>query len=184
VEDRALSEMVEKVTGAGFELRLFDQTTDLSVPCAMAVIRDVRTSDPLRFSLAAGYGCHPVGTRAISRAIAEAAQTRVTNIAGARDDFLPAEYFERLDASTAFLSSGYNGCGTSPSWLPLGMPLSELAQELADRAGHLAEIAWTELGGDSYGISVVRALSGVLEDRDVNVHWRPGKRALKALTGR
>lgn len=183
-EDPLLSEMVEKVIGAGLEVRVFDQTTDLGVPCAMAVIRDPRTSDSLRFSMAAGYGCHPVGTRAIARAIAEAAQTRVTNIAGARDDFLPAEYFERLDASTAFLSSGYRGRGIAPSWLPMGTPFFELAQGLADRVGHAAEIAWVELGGSSYGISVVRALSGALEDRDVNVHWRPGKRALKALTGR
>lgn len=184
VEDRALSEMVERVVGAGFELRLFDQTTDLGVPCAMAVIRDVQSNDARRFSIAAGYGCHPVGTRAIARAIAEAAQTRVTNIAGARDDFLPDEYFERLDTTTAFLAREYAGGAVAPSWLPLGTPLPELARQLAGRVGAVAGIAWAELGGADFGISVVRALSQVLEDRDVNVHWRPGRRALGALTGR
>lgn len=182
--DPALADMVAKVTGAGLELRLFDQTTDLGVPCVMAVVRDVQTSDARRFSIAAGYGCHPVGTRAMARAIAEAAQTRVTNIAGARDDFLPAEYLERLDSTTAFLSSAYRGRATAPCWLPLGTPLPELARRLAERVGAAAEIAWAELGGGRYGISVVRALSRVLEDRDVNAHWRPGKRAMAALTRR
>lgn len=181
-KDPALAGMAVEITEAGFELRVFDQTTDLGVPCAMAVITEPQTSGPRRFDIAAGYGCHPVGTRAIARAVTEAAQTRITNIAGARDDFLPSEYLDGLDASTAFLASGYEGAGSPTSWLAPGTPLPELFRQLAGRVGDTLEIAWAELGGANYGISVVHALSGVLEDRDVNTHWRPGKRALRALT--
>src|SRR5690606_5781898 len=80
----------EQVRAAGLDLRLFDQTSDLGVPCVMAVIRD--PANDRYFDTTAGYGCHPVGARAVLRAVLEAAQTRITNIAGARDDFLPAEY--------------------------------------------------------------------------------------------
>src|SRR5581483_10381453 len=39
-----------------------------------------------------GAGCHPDRTVALSRALTEAAQVRLTYIAGIRDDLAPAEY--------------------------------------------------------------------------------------------
>ncbi|MGO8078030.1 YcaO-like family protein, partial [Rhizobium leguminosarum] len=43
-----------------------------------------------------GFGCHPDPVRAALRAITEAAQSRLTSIAGSRDDFSPRIY-QRLD---------------------------------------------------------------------------------------
>jgi ribosomal protein S12 methylthiotransferase accessory factor len=57
-----------------------------------------------------------------------------------------------------------------------------MLDRLAERVGPNARIAWSELGGADYGISVVRAISPVLEDRETNVHWVPGERALQVLT--
>jgi YcaO-like protein with predicted kinase domain len=180
IDDPAIGRMCQQVEEAELELRLFDQTTDLGVPCVMAVISARATGSARRFDLAAGYGCHPVGVRAISRAITEAAQTRITNIAGGRDDFLPAEYTEGVDDTTAFLEQRSTEADP-PAWLPYGTPLPDLLGHLASRIGPVAEIAWAELGGSSYGISVVKALSPALEDRETNAHWRPGKRALRML---
>ncbi len=57
-----------------------------------------------------------------------------------------------------------------------------MLDRLAETIGPVAELAWAELGGAPYGISVVRAISPVLEDRETNMHWTPGPRALKVLS--
>ena len=182
IDDPALRQMCRKIEAAGLELRLFDQTTDLGVPCVMAIISEPPMGAARLFDRAAGYGCHPVGARAISRAITEATQTRITNIAGGRDDFLPEEYFEGTDESTLFLEIAHAADAGAPAWLARGTPLPELLARLAERVGPVAEIAWAELGGAPYGISVVRALSAVLEDRETNANWVPGQRAMQILT--
>lgn len=182
VEDPTIAQFGRQIARAGLELRLFDQTTDLGVPCVMAVISEPQSGSDRMFDLAAGYGCHPNGARAVSRAITEAAQTRITNIAGGRDDFLPDEYEEGVDESVAFLKRRYAGQAHAPSWLEADTPLPVMLERLADRVGPSAEIVWSELGGSSYGISVVRALSAVLEDRETNVHWTPGARAMRVLS--
>lgn len=181
VDDAVIGAFGKQIRDAELELRLFDQTTDLGVPCVMAVISE-RSSDSARlFDIAAGYGCHPTGTRAIGRAITEAAQTRITNIAGGRDDFLPTEYFEQADESIAFLDEQHAAQAHPPAWLQPDTPLPQMLDRLAERIGATAEIVWSELGGAPYGISVVRALSAVLEDRETNVNWSPGPRALRVL---
>ncbi len=62
----------------------------------------------------------------MGRAITEAAQTRITNIAGGRDDFMPTEYFEPVDDSIAFLRERGAGQGHAPGWLPADTPLPEV----------------------------------------------------------
>lgn len=182
VDDAVIKVFGKQIQDADLELRLFDQTTDLGVPCVMAVISE-RSSDNARlFDVAAGYGCHPNGPRAIGRAITEAAQTRITNIAGGRDDFLPTEYFEEADELIAFLDAPRVAESRPPGWLAPDTPLPQMLERLAERIGATAEIVWSELGGAPYGISVVRALSAVLEDRETNVNWSPGQRALGVLT--
>jgi ribosomal protein S12 methylthiotransferase accessory factor len=66
-------------------------------------------------------------------------------------------------------------------WLARGTALPEMLAGLARQIGEQAQIAWAELGGAPYGISVVRAISATLEDRETNDYWQPGSRAMKAL---
>ena len=181
VGDAAIERMSRHIEAAGLELRLFDQTTDLGVPCVMAIISEPPLAGARLFDMSAGYGCHPVGARAIARAITEAAQTRITNIAGGRDDFLPDEYEEETDESVAFLRERHRMRSAPPAWLPPGGSLPQMLSQLADKVGPVADVAWVELGGSAYGISVVRALSAVLEDRETNMHWSPRKRAMRIL---
>ena len=54
--------------------------------------------EPGRLRRFHGAGCHPDRAIALSRALTEAAQTRLTYIAGIRDDLLPAEYEEPPNA--------------------------------------------------------------------------------------
>jgi len=181
IDDATAHALGQKIAAAGLELRLFDQTTDLGVPCVMAIITERACGNARLFDIAAGYGCHPNGARAAIRAITEAAQTRITNIAGGRDDVEPEEYFEEADESIAFLERRTAGQAHAPTWLAADTPLPAMLDRMAERIGPTVQVAWSELGGAAYGISVVRALCTVLEDRETNVNWVPGARAMQVL---
>jgi len=100
-DDAALSQLASMISDAGFQLRVFDITSDVNIPVYLAAISpapDGQESRWTHFDLSSGSGCHPIAARAAIRAVTEAAQTRVTTIAATRDDFDPAVYRQRLSA--------------------------------------------------------------------------------------
>ena len=186
------SEAVESLAGrirsAGFELRLFDLTTDIGVPVVQAVLSEAGRRVRAQFDLAAGTGCHPVASHAAVRAITEAAQTRVTNISGARDDLDPEEYREPLRQGLEFYaalppaegrSAPPDACGRAEA---TPGELLAIVKARLDRAG-VTDLPVVELGGGAAGIRVVRIFAPQLEDRPANRHWRPGARAMNAMLG-
>lgn len=87
---RALIELFER---AGLVVMIWDITSDIQVPCFSVVIFDLQSDPDLNPSPAAeGSGCHPNAEVALCRALAEAAQSRLTAIAGSRDDFTMQRY--------------------------------------------------------------------------------------------
>ncbi|MBW6422100.1 YcaO-like family protein [Rhizobium sp. XQZ8] len=95
VEDAVLDIMLGRIREAGLQLVLLDMTTDLQVPAFLAVLIPDSTSkraDARWSQICGGCGCHPDPVRAMLRAITEAAQSRLTAIAGSRDDFSPRIY--------------------------------------------------------------------------------------------
>lgn len=101
--DAVIDVMTERIARAGMRLLLLNMTTDIGVPAFLAVIVPGNLSDRVdaRWShVCGGCGCHPDPVRAALRAITEAAQSRLTAIAGSRDDFSPRIY-QRLDRSVA-----------------------------------------------------------------------------------
>lgn len=74
---------------AGVDVGIWDITTDIGV-CAFACVAADRGGSAVDAEL--GAGCHPSRSVALMRALSEAAQSRVTWISGARDDFDPAHY--------------------------------------------------------------------------------------------
>ncbi len=95
VEDAVLDVMLGRIRNAGLQLVLLDMTTDLKVPAYLAVLIPNSTSkraDARWSQICGGCGCHPDPVRAMLRAITEAAQSRLTAIAGSRDDFSPRIY--------------------------------------------------------------------------------------------
>ena len=183
LKDSLVDRLVGQIRAAGFELWLFDQTSDIGLPVFQAVIGDPSRGYWRHFDLATGYGCHPNVARAAIRAITEAAQTRITNIAGARDDFRPTEY--RLEAYADLVATlkARPPSHEPPVGVPLGLTttaLMEATLNALERAGCHEPLA-VDLGGEELGISVMRVFSPDLEDRSTNRHWRPGRRALKAM---
>jgi ribosomal protein S12 methylthiotransferase accessory factor len=101
-----LAELVDRVRAAGMKLGLYDVSADGELP---VVVADLALPDLP--TLWRGSGCHPSAEVAASRALTEAVQTRLTYIAGARDDLPmapragdPARMFERFEEIRADVS--------------------------------------------------------------------------------
>jgi len=181
--DPLISEFCERFARADLALRLFDQTTDLGVPTILAVSGPRSAGFSRHFDVATGAGTHPHPARAALRAITEAAQTRITSIAAARDDVRPDLY--RMDgAEEAFELLAL--AGRQASLAPARPVASRAGELLADLLGALADAGISDLvsvplGGARYGIAVTHLVSAQLEDRGPNANWRPGRRALDQL---
>ena len=81
------SEMIERFRAAGLDLRIWNMTTDVGIPAFIALAIETK---PDGLEIETGSGCHPHKDVALSRALTEVAQGRVTRIAGSRDDLDPA----------------------------------------------------------------------------------------------
>ena len=85
VTDANCRGLLEKCRTAGLEVVVWSTMHDVAVPCFTCTLfdRHANTYYPQR---ASGSGCHPYRRIALSRAITEALQSRLTAIAGGRDD--------------------------------------------------------------------------------------------------
>lgn len=95
IDDAVVNIMIERTRNAGMRIVLVDMTTDTGVPAFLAVLVPQGSGDRMDAQwsqICGGCGCHPDPIRAILRAITEAAQSRLTAIAGSRDDFSPKIY--------------------------------------------------------------------------------------------
>ena len=83
-EDGYLYELALKFKDAGIDLKVWLVPTDTGIPTIIAATDDVKLKDPAL--LVMGAGSHPKPEIAVARAITEAAQSRVVQIQGARED--------------------------------------------------------------------------------------------------
>jgi len=182
--DPAVDALADKVARAGYRLRLFDQTNNIGVPVIYAALFPADGADK-HFDVATGASCHPIAAVAARRAIVEAAQTRITNIAGARDDIVEGEYDEQLGRSIAVLTQATPATRPAPTGLPADSGEAALIAALQAglaKAG-LHRIVVIPLGGEQFGIRVAKIYVPGLEDRLTNTNWRPGSRATAAMLG-
>jgi len=82
--DALISNMMEKFTSQGIEVHLKDLTSDVGLPTFAAAADDVRLQDPALLCL--GMGTHLNPRITVIRALTEVAQSRLTQIHGARED--------------------------------------------------------------------------------------------------
>ena len=83
-EDGYLYELAKKFKDAGIELKVWLVPSDTGIPTVIAATDDVKLKDPAL--LVMGAGSHLKPEIAVARAITEAAQSRVVQIQGARED--------------------------------------------------------------------------------------------------
>ncbi|WP_338720880.1 YcaO-like family protein [Devosia sp. XK-2] len=165
---------IEAIANAGLNLDLFNLTSDIGLPVVMALIWD--DNPRTYFDVASGICARADSDAAIAGAIEEAAQTRVTNISGARDDIDPSDYDKALPQWIAKLIAMDR---RKPDAV-----LSSLDEQafraIIDRIGD--DLTIVPLTRENELVQVVKVLSNTLEDRTTNRHWRPGRRALRSMT--
>lgn len=98
ITDPACCALITQITRAGARVFLWDLGGDTGVPAIGAAIME-DPSEPAWRTLGfyQGFGAHCLPEIAIARALTEAAQTRLTYISGARDDFFPFDYAKATD---------------------------------------------------------------------------------------
>ena len=97
ISEPTCCETLEKLERAKVGVAVWDITTDVGIPTFLATIMD-RKEDRLRLLYpSVGTGCHPARHIALLRALTEAAQSRLTFIAGSRDDANRSKYERSRD---------------------------------------------------------------------------------------
>ena len=100
IDDPGCRALIQRITAAGARVFVWDLTGEAGVPVPVigcAIVEDPAAPAWRPLGVYQGFGAHLVPEVAIARAITEAAQTRVTYIAGGRDDFFPADYARATD---------------------------------------------------------------------------------------
>ena len=90
VVDGLAAELLEKFERAEVEVRIKDITSDIGVPTIAAASDDLRLKDPALLTI--GMGTHTSAEVAVLRALTEVAQSRLTQIHGAREDTTTADF--------------------------------------------------------------------------------------------
>jgi ribosomal protein S12 methylthiotransferase accessory factor len=175
---------------AGVAVAVWETTQDIPIPSFRCLIVD-RERDPIRGLYAArGSGCHPVREIALLRALTEAAQSRLTAIAGSRDDCSRGEYRQIRDPEilarhreTAALG-GTRNFSSTPTFESDTFD-EDVAWELdmLRQAGMASAIVF-DLTMAEFGLPVVRVVIPGLESGEEPGECAPGPRLRRWLEAR
>ncbi len=112
---------------------------------------------------ASGIGAHPDPVVALSRALTEAAQSRLTIISGSRDDISPTSYY--LELKNRFISEAFNIQSGERMFPSNSKPLAKrfLDQDLKGIINALVEkgydkVLLADLSKPGLGVSVVKVI--------------------------
>jgi len=105
IDDPVIREMQKKFADAQVEVTVRDITSDIGVPTIAAVADDVLLKDPSLLTI--GIGTHTSTRIAVMRALTEVAQSRLTQIHGAREDTTLADLRKRMGYDRAKRINGY-----------------------------------------------------------------------------
>lgn len=157
--------MLARLAAASIAVRIWDVTTDILLPAFLVLICDADGVAGVEPEF--GSGCHASADVALSRALAEAAQARVTRISAARDDFSP-ESFD-LAGRTARNNAAQQLLRTVPvaRFRPRNRaqtPEADLDAALAALAHcGISQVACIDLSRAEIGIPVMRVIIPDLE---------------------
>jgi YcaO-like protein with predicted kinase domain len=191
VDDPDCRELLARYDSAGVAVRVWNVTTNIGIAAFLCEIRDQSGADPHQLRRYHGSGCHADRAVALSRAMTEAAQSRLTYIAGIRDDLSPSEYAaEDPEAAIGDALLDALAADTTPFSLRHvpSFATDDLTQDLErvldrlSRAG-VARVIAVDLTRPEFGIPVVRLVVPGLEWDPHHPDYRPGPRA-RRIAGR
>lgn len=100
IHDQKITEIIDNVYRCGSNIDIFEVINEFNIAVVYAEIIDSDYSEAGNVLRAGGAGCHLSREIAIARAIAEAAQSRITAISGVRDN-ISSSYYEALISRAA-----------------------------------------------------------------------------------
>ena len=107
VENSSLPAKIRKIdatlSSVGMKLYVRYLENEFAVPYFMAVVAESKTDDPIYISV--GYGCNLSSRIALTRAVCEALQSRLSFIHGGRDDLI--ERYARFEGWTRHARADY-----------------------------------------------------------------------------
>ncbi|MET0390110.1 MAG: YcaO-like family protein, partial [Polyangiales bacterium] len=188
VDDPDGCRVIAQLQAADLSVGLWDVTSDVGLAAFACVIVD-RTPNVFRqLYYATGSGCHPLRRVALTRALTEAAQCRLTYIAGARDD-ADRDFFERARDPERVQRMRRIVDDTSAPGRPYSHVPDRSHERLEDdvswelacleRAG-LREVVVVDLSKPELDIPVVRVIVPGLESLQGAPGYTPGRRAQAA----
>jgi len=187
IDDPGCRSLLDRYERADVSVGVWDMTSDVGVAAFRCVILDRGNNPFRRLGPIEGMGCHPVREVALSRALTEAAQGRLTLIAGSRDDNLRDRYQETQEALLRERAEERLGrAGTRPFRVTPTEVHDTLEADVAailaqlQRAG-LKQAACVDLTKPEFGIPVVRVVVPGLETYHHVPGYLPGKRARRQL---
>jgi len=105
IDDPVIRDMQKKFADAQVEVTVRDITSDIGIPTIAAVADDVLLKDPSLLTI--GIGTHTSARIAVMRALTEVAQSRLTQIHGAREDTTLADMRKKMGYERAKRINGY-----------------------------------------------------------------------------
>ena len=160
--------MQKKFADAQVEVKVRDITSDIGIPTMAAVADDVLLKDPMLLTI--GIGTHTSARIAVMRALTEVAQSRLTQIHGAREDTTLAELRKKMGYERAKRINGYwfrdNGTVDYSSVNPLipmtSKKISRISSDALEKQG-MDRVIVVDLTREEIGIPVVRVIVPGLE---------------------
>ncbi len=187
VHDPACCDVLDTYATAGITPRVWNVTSDIAVATFLCDIPALPDSPIAGMRRARGAGCHPDRGVALSRALTEAAQSRLNLIAAVRDDIVPGDYVQsaagRIGATlldAVLQDVPLCSFDSAPDFADdeLAVDLQSLLVRL--RAAGIEQVIAVDLARAELGIPVVRIVIPGLEWDGNHPGYRPGRRARAA----
>lgn len=186
VSDPYCREVLARLERAQVFTVAWDLTTDVGIPVYGAAIME--RPDPARLrsmGIHYGFGCHLAPDVALSRALTEAVQTRLTYISGSRDDFMRHDYQRNRDPE--LLDAIWKEITAAPSQVRLDAQSSRATATFEDDVGYLLKavravgverVVVVDLTRPEIGLPVVKVVVPRLEGPGGHL---PGARARRRI---
>ncbi len=175
-----LQQLLAKLRRLNFSLLCWDISSWSGLPCLQARLSDLSTGSMIDVPATDGWCCHPFKELALSGAILEAIQSRVTCVAGARDDIedwteqvkRQSNLYSALEALTP-MGVQVRTWSAVPDWpLTNSAAWLEMIYERLHIAG-VEQIGYLDLTQPHIGITVVKMFVPGLGMDERTPRWPP-----------
>jgi YcaO-like protein with predicted kinase domain len=188
VQDTHCSDILGRFDKANVAVAVWEVTSDVGVPVFSCTIVDREDSAFRPTPAASGMGCHLDRRIALSRALTEAAQSRLTVMAGSRDDVSWKDYSRFHDRAVIALirSRILEACpkrsfdeAPTVSHDTFSADIAYIVERF--RRLNITQVAAVNLTRPDLNVPVVRVVAGGLEAPAASPDYVRGSRALSLL---